>query len=85
MERLTPPLLQNQNLCSWLAKYPVCLLSHASSEKAGGLCVCVCVWRARCWGAFGSGGGGRVGWFVAWCSRPRQEGNGRLTLRPPGE
>ena len=36
VERVTPPLLRNQNLCSWLAKYPVCLLSHASSEKAGG-------------------------------------------------
>ena len=91
---------------------------------------CLYVWRARCCGAFGSGGGaasrsqsaphmhvlgcicsnvqqfqqdqsydtcvlpynclhqsggsgGRGGWFVAWCSRRRQGGSGRLMLSPP--
>ena len=48
-----PPPSAKQNFCSWLVKYPVCVLSHASSEKAGGrrsrlrpppapVCVCVC-------------------------------------------
>ena len=33
---LFPSLLRNQNLCILLAKYPECLLSRASSGKAGG-------------------------------------------------
>ena len=33
---LFPSLLRNQNLCILLAKYPECLLSRASSRKAGG-------------------------------------------------
>ena len=33
---LFPSLLRNQNLCSWLARYPECLLCHAASERAGG-------------------------------------------------
>ena len=39
---LFPSLLRNQNLCILLARYPECLLSRASSRKAG-VCVCVCV------------------------------------------
>ena len=35
VERWTPPFC-GIRACSWLAKYPVCLLSHASSEKGGG-------------------------------------------------
>ena len=33
---LFPSLLRNQNLCIMLARYPECLLSRASSRKAGG-------------------------------------------------
>ena len=32
---LFPSLLRNQNLCILLARYPECLLSRASSRKAG--------------------------------------------------
>ena len=40
---LFPSLLRNQNLCNVLARYPECLLSRASSRKAGVRHVCVCV------------------------------------------
>ena len=51
---LFPSLLRSQNLCILLARYPECLLSRASSRKAGvrhprprsppaPVCVCVCV------------------------------------------
>ena len=33
---LFPSLLRNQKLCILLARYPECLLSRASSRKAGG-------------------------------------------------
>ena len=47
--------------------------------------VCVVCAPLGCLWVWGGGGDVCVGQFVAWCSRHRQGGSGRLTLSPPGE
>ena len=66
------------------ADSPRCPQWHTREEGTAVLVCVVCALLGCLW-VWGVCVCVPVGWFVAWCSRPRQGGSGHLTLSPPGE